>query len=160
MLLILIRHAQADAQDAAKYPDDSLRPLVPKGRKRHRRAMQRLAEAGFEPTHILSSPWRRAWQTAAITARVMGLDKDERIRCDPLAAPPDFPALATAIGDLGAEGPIALVGHEPWMSSLAGLLLTGRAGGLDVDFPKSGALGVDMEEMEPGSGVLRFFHTG
>jgi phosphohistidine phosphatase len=160
MLLILIRHAQADAQDPTKYPDDSVRPLVAKGRKRHRRAMQRLAEAGFTPTHILSSPWRRAWQTAAITARVMGLAKRERVRCDPLAAPPDFPALAAAIGDLGAEGPIALVGHEPWMSGLAGLLLTGRADGLDVDFPKSGALGVEMDVMEPGSGVLRFFHTG
>jgi hypothetical protein len=46
------------------------------------------------------------------------------------------------------------------MSGLAGLLLTGRAGGLDVDFPKSGALGVEMDVMEPGSGILRFFYTG
>jgi phosphohistidine phosphatase len=159
MLLILIRHAQADEQDPTKYPDDSLRPLVPKGRKRHRRAMRRLAKAGFAPTHILSSPWRRAWQTAAITARVMGLAKSERIRCDPLAAPPDFPALAAAIGNAGTDGPIALVGHEPWMTDLAGLLLTGRAGGIAIDFPKSGALGVEMETMEPGSGVVHFFHT-
>jgi phosphohistidine phosphatase SixA len=60
---------------------------------------------------------------------------------------------------VGAEGPIALVGHEPWMSGLAGLLLTGRAGGVTIDFPKSGALGIEMEVMEPGSGILRFFHT-
>lgn len=160
MLLILVRHAQADEQNPEKYPDDSLRPLVPKGRKRHRRAMQYLRDAGFEPTHILSSPWRRAWQTAGITARVMGLDKSERIICDPLAAPPDFPALAAAIAEVGAKGPIALVGHEPWMSALAGLLLTGRSGGITIDFPKSAALGVEMEVMEPGSGVLRFFYTG
>jgi hypothetical protein len=56
MLLILIRHALADEQDPAKYPDDTVRPLVPKGRRRHRRAMERLARAGFEPTHVLSSP--------------------------------------------------------------------------------------------------------
>ena len=159
MLLILIRHAQADAQDPAQYPDDSVRPLVAKGKRQHRRAMERLARAGFEPTHILSSPWRRAWQTAGLTARVMGLNKTERVRCDPLAAPPDFPAIAAAIGDVGAVGPIALVGHEPWMSGLAGLLLTGRVGGVEIDFPKSGSLGIEMEVMEPGSGILRFFHT-
>lgn len=157
MLLILIRHALADAQDPALYPDDTLRPLVPKGRKRHRRAMRRLVDAGHVATHVLSSPWRRAWQTAGITARVMGLDKTERIRCDALAAPPDLAALATAIGDVGAEGPIALVGHEPWMSGLAALLLAGRAGGLAVAFPKSGAMGIEVQAIAPGTGELRFF---
>ncbi len=157
MLLILIRHALADAQDPARYPDDTLRPLVPKGRKRHRRAMRRLAEAGHVPTHVLSSPWRRAWQTAGITARVMGLDKTGRIRCDALAAPPDLAAVAAVIGAVGAEGPIALVGHEPWMSGLAALLLAGRVGGIAIDFPKSGALGIEVDAIAPGAGELRFF---
>ncbi|HET9276061.1 MAG TPA: histidine phosphatase family protein [Gemmatimonadales bacterium] len=157
MLLLLIRHADAEAQDPAAWPDDSLRPLIPRGKKRHRRAMEALRDRGHMPTHILSSPWRRAWQTAGVTARVMGLDKAERIPCEALAMPPDFPAIAQAIGDVGAEGPIALVGHEPWMSGLAALLLTGRVGGLSIDFPKSATMGIEMETMEPGTGELRFF---
>ena len=33
MLVLLVRHAQAAEQDAEAFPDDSERPLVPKGRR-------------------------------------------------------------------------------------------------------------------------------
>ncbi|MGH7560315.1 MAG: SixA phosphatase family protein [Gemmatimonadales bacterium] len=183
MLLLLIRHAAADEQDPEKYPDDALRPLIPKGRKRHRRAMARLREAGYRPNRILSSPWTRAWQTAGISAKVMGLPKRERVTCDALAAPPDLKAIAAAVtaavaapaatelpppalaampaeDDTPEPFTVALVGHEPWMSELASLLLTGRASGLHIDFPKSGTMGIEVEDLSPGAGLLRFFLEG
>jgi len=52
---------------------------------------------------------------------------------------------------------IALVGHEPWMGSLASLLLAGSAGALTVDFPKSGIMGIEAALIEAGVGQLQFF---
>jgi broad specificity phosphatase PhoE len=73
MHLLLIRHAQAAEQDAERYPDDVLRPLLPRGRKIHRRMSRRLVKLGLVPARIFSSPWKRAWQTAGITAEETGI---------------------------------------------------------------------------------------
>ena len=157
MLVLLIRHAQAAEQDATVYPDDTLRPLVPKGRRTHARLVRRLRKQGLVPDRVFSSPWKRAWQTARITIREMGLPRERRIRCDAMAEPPRVDAIAADIGEVGPDETIALVGHEPWMSVLASLLLTGDSQGVRIDFPKSGVLGIEMERFEPSEGVLRFF---
>jgi phosphohistidine phosphatase len=154
---MLIRHAQAAEQDDAAYPDDTLRPLVPKGRRVQRQISRRLLKQGIVPDRVFSSPWKRAWQTARILVRELGLPKDRRIRCDGLAAPPRVDALAAEIGEIGPDETIALVGHEPWMSVLGSLLLTGDSQGVRIDFPKSGVMGIDMERLEPSAGTMRFF---
>jgi phosphohistidine phosphatase SixA len=83
------------------------------------------------------------------------------VPCEALAAAPDLARIAEAVGDVGAEATIALVGHEPWMSELAALLLTGRSDGVHVDYPKSGVMGIEVEALnsENGNGTLRFFLT-
>lgn len=157
MRLLLVRHAQAAAQDPGRFPDDSLRPLLPKGRRIQRRLSAQLVKRGLTPTRVFSSPWKRAWQTARIVLEEAGLRKHARIPCQALAAPPDLGALAAEIGMVGPDEVVALVGHEPWMSSLAALLLTGPDGGLHIDFPKSGIMGIETAGWEPGCGVLLFF---
>lgn len=159
MHLLLIRHAQAADQDAEQYPDDALRPLVPRGRKIHRRMSRRLVKLGLVPARIFSSPWKRAWQTAGITAEETGIGRERRFPCEALAAPADLAELAIEIGAVRPEETIALVGHEPWMSGLAALLLVGSSSGLRVDFPKSGVMGIEAEGWEPGGGTLEFFLT-
>ena len=159
MLLLLVRHAQAAEQDEARYPDDSVRPLVPKGRKIQRRVSKALRRRNLIPSRVFSSPWKRAWQTARILVEEVGLPKSARLPCQALAGPPDLAALAAEIGPVEGEETLALVGHEPWMSALAGLLLTARSEGLSVDFPKSGVMGIETQELATaaGSGTLRFF---
>lgn len=157
MLLLLIRHAQAAEQNDAEYPDDTLRPLVPKGRKAQRRISKELAKRGLIPARIFSSPWKRAWQTARVTLEELGLPKSARIACTALAAPPDLEAFEAELGAIGADETIALVGHEPWMGTLASLLLAGHESRLSIDFPKSGVMGIAAEAFQPGGGTLRFF---
>ena len=157
MLLLLNRHGLAADQDPVLYPDDSIRPLIPKGRRIQRRMSRRLYDAGQAPYRVYSSPWKRAWQTARIVVEVSGLTKADRVACNALALPPDLAALAEAIGTVGPAQRIALVGHEPWMSGLAALLLTGTASGLAIDFPKSGVMGIHTDHFAPGEGVLQFF---
>jgi phosphohistidine phosphatase len=159
MLLLLIRHAQAAQQDETSYPDDSLRPLVAKGRKVQRRMCKQLRRRDLVPSRVFSSPWKRAWQTARIVIEETGLPKDARLPCHALAAAPDMAALAAEIGEVGADETIVLVGHEPWMSELASLLLTGKSAGLHVDFAKSGIMGIETAGLsaDSGAGTLRFY---
>ena len=43
------------------------------------------------------------------------------------------------------------------MEELASLLLSGKAEGMRIDYPKSGVMGIDVEKPEGGAGELRFF---
>lgn len=157
MLLLLIRHAQAAEQDERRYPEDSLRPLVPKGRKVQRRVAKELRKRKLIPSRVMSSPWKRAWQTARIVVEETGLPKRARVASHALAAPPDLGALATELGEVEPDATIALVGHEPWMSELASLLLIGKQDGLTIDFAKSGVLGIETAELKPGGGTLKLY---
>jgi phosphohistidine phosphatase len=159
MLLLLVRHALAAERDADKYPDDSLRPLVPKGRKIHARMSRLLTKRQLVPSIILASPWTRAWQTAGILAQETGIGKKRRIECPALALDPALPSIADAIGPRGADEIVALVGHEPWLGELAGLLLTGSTSRPEIDFPKSAILGIEAPSIGPATGSLRFFLT-
>jgi phosphohistidine phosphatase len=157
MLLLLIRHAHAAEADPSRYPDDTLRPLVPRGRKIQRRMSREIKRHKLMPTRVYASPWKRAWQTARIVVDELGLAKKVRIACPAMAAPPDLAALAAQVGDAAADETIALVGHEPWMSALAALLLTGKSSGVNIDFAKSGIMGIDTEKIAAGGGTLRFY---
>jgi phosphohistidine phosphatase len=159
MLLLLIRHAQAAEQDEARYPDDSLRPLVAKGKKIQRRISKELRRRKLIPSRVFSSPWKRAWQTARIVAEETGLPKNARVPCQALAGPPDLSAIAAEVGEVGPDETIALVGHEPWLSELAALLLSGKSSGVSIDFPKSGVMAIERAELssEGGAGTLRCF---
>jgi len=154
LLLLIVRHADAGERDPAQWPDDSQRPLSPRGRKRHRRVARRLHRRELVPTLLLSSPWLRAWQTAELTASVTG--GPAPVACEALAETPDLRRIIAAIGKPDSGAIVALVGHEPWTGELASLLLTGDARRMQIDFPKSGVLGLEVEEVGPGSAVLKF----
>jgi phosphohistidine phosphatase len=157
MLLLLIRHAEAAEQDDAQFPDDTLRPLVPKGRKAQRRICRSLRKHGVIPSRVHSSPWKRAWQTARIVVAELELPKTARIACPAMAGPPDLADLSAQVGDTAPDDTIALVGHEPWMGELASLLLTGSVSGLAIDFAKSGVMGIEIERIGAGGGTLVFY---
>ena len=159
MLLLLVRHALAAERDDAKFADDSIRPLVDKGRRIHRRISRHLAAHKLIPATILSSPWKRAWQTAGILAEETGVGKRMRIPCDALAQDPNLIELARAIGPREPDEIVALVGHEPWMGELGALLLAGVPSRPAINFPKSGVMGITAESIAPSSGMLRFFLT-
>lgn len=159
MILLLIRHAPAAERDDAKYADDTLRPLTTKGKRTQRRTSRWLAERGFEPAIVLSSPWKRAWQTAGILAEELGLGKKARVACPALAADPRLDTLSQVIGARGPGEVVALVGHEPWLGELGSLLLTGSPTRLVIDFPKSGVLAIEVATVGAATGRLVLFHT-
>jgi phosphohistidine phosphatase len=155
MLLLLIRHADAGERDPSLWPDDSLRPLTAKGRKRHRRVARRLRRRELVPDLLLSSPWLRAWETAQITAD--GTRSAPPVACPALAGPPALEALDAAVREHGDPAIVALVGHQPWVGELASLLLVGEPHRLAIDFPKSGVLGLETDTLSPGGSALALF---
>jgi phosphohistidine phosphatase len=152
MRLLLIRHADAGDRDPALWPDDTQRPITEKGRRRQRRVARRLKRRRLVPSLLLASPWMRAWQSAQVTAEYAG--GPTPVATPALAGPPDLEPLQQAIGRPGAEAIVVLVGHEPWLSQLASLLLTGEAGRLTIDFPKSGVLSLSCETFAAGRATL------
>ena len=64
MQIYLLRHVIAE--DAKPGHPDSERPLTAEGRDKLRRVLKRARTADLDPSLILSSPYRRALETAEI----------------------------------------------------------------------------------------------
>ena len=69
MFLYIARHAWAGEHGDPRWPDDSLRELTPDGIERYAKVVQALADRGFEPDRIATSPYTRCRQTAEIIAK-------------------------------------------------------------------------------------------
>ena len=118
MRVFLIRHADAVSEDVAGSDED--RWLSPRGREAARGLARLLREQQVELDAIVSSPLPRAVQTAELVAD--GLDYLGSIETWRTLAPGAHPRRAA--GDLSAKGTsIAVVGHEPGISSLGALIL-------------------------------------
>jgi phosphohistidine phosphatase len=150
MILYMIRHAIAEQADPKAQQDDSQRPLTAKGRRRMRRIARGLMELRAEIDLILTSPYLRAADTARIVAKQYGLDKDQVIQSDNLAPAGHFDLLITEISqNHGGIENLALVGHEPYLSSLVSILVSGGPN-MSVTFKKGGVCRLAVERLEYG----------
>lgn len=136
MHLHIIRHAIAEGHRPGL--DDAARGLTAKGRDRMRRAVRGLARLEVRFDLILTSPKRRARETAALLAPL----SEREVELEELLATPPGPALVARLGGL-EEASVALVGHEPWLSELASLLMTGTAEGARLQFKKGAVCVLD-----------------
>jgi phosphohistidine phosphatase len=151
MRLILFRHGLAEERDAARWPDDRLRPLTERGVRRTRRAARGVLWLEPDIARIFTSPAVRAAATARLLADELPRP-NEPVLLDALA--PDAPWRATA-GLLHSEPPnrtVVLVGHEPALGMLAGALLCGEPRALALK--KAGACAIEWSAPTLGGGRL------
>jgi len=147
-----MRHADAGDADPRRWPDDRDRPLSDEGRAEHRLVAQALRRMGVSFDRLLSSPLVRARQTAAITAEVYGGGEPELTEALGDRATPE--ALFGRLRDLGRDQTALCVGHEPFLSGLAALLIA-PAGRVRIEVLKSGVLVIDCDgHPAPGAGTL------
>ncbi len=105
-----MRHASALSVMEAGVDSDGERPLSESGREEARAAAEELAGRGFRPAAIISSPLKRAMQTAQQAAAVF---PGAEVRPEPsLAAPADPADLARKLVR-DARDPLLVVGHHP-----------------------------------------------
>lgn len=155
MQIYLLRHGIAD--DPKPGHPDSDRALTGEGKDKLRRVLKRARAAGVEPTAILSSPYRRALETAEIAVEMLGFkNKVERTAAlVPEASPHDTWEEIRANKN---EAAILLASHEPLMSTLAAFLLNSPA--LHVDMKKGALLRIDIEHSGPQpQGLLKWMLT-
>ena len=126
MNLYIVRHAIAVQRGDPNYQDDdSQRPLTDAGRKKMKKIVKGLAQLGTEFDVILSSPYVRARDTAKILAKEFGMKGDLSFS-DNLIPPGNFENLINEIHEKYDVNNLALVGHEPMLSTLISWLTTGN----------------------------------
>ena len=137
MRLLVIRHGKAIERDhfAATGQDDTQRPLTGKGRERTAEAARGLRILVPEISLIATSPLVRAEQTARMIAEAYaGVPVVERHELTPEEG--DEPIIQWL--NRQREKTIAIVGHEPNLSHLIGVLLKPTEG--EVAHLKKGAV--------------------
>jgi phosphohistidine phosphatase len=121
--LYLLRHGIAAPRGAPDVSDDE-RPLTPKGERRMWQIGRGLRRLDLELDKIATSPLPRARQTAEIVADALGLTD---LLEDADALRDDRGAAAIRDWVIGRpEASLMLVGHNPSLSELIGLLIAGE----------------------------------
>jgi len=152
MRIYLLRHGIAEDGIGKR---DSERALTDEGKRKLRDLLNLAKHAGVEPSLVMSSPYRRAVETARIAIDVLGYQGPlvESTSLTPDSSP------QSAWSDLrihSSEDSVLLVGHEPLFSALSAFLLGYPS--LSIDFKKGALLCLDLHSVRPQpAGLLKWF---
>jgi phosphohistidine phosphatase len=133
--LILLRHGVAEPHGTVGIADDDRR-LTPKGEKKLEAVGEGLVRLGYEFDRIFTSPLPRARQTAEVVAE--RLDEEDRVENVEILRPGNS---ASSIRDWVVTRPekrVMLVGHNPNLTELLGLLIGFEGLELPFDLAKGG----------------------
>jgi phosphohistidine phosphatase len=138
MILYFLRHGLAGDRDAWQG-DDLERPLTEKGVLQMKRTAKAFKNMGVKVDAIITSPLKRAVQTAQIVGKIfeMEVTQDER-----LAYGFGVEALSLLIAENPQAKGLMLVGHEPDFSNTVSAL----TGAGDILMKKGGLARVDLKE--------------
>lgn len=118
--LILLRHAKSSWKDPLL--EDFDRPLNKRGQKNAPLMGQRLAMLGERPEVILSSPAKRACETAKMIAAALSYE-ESAIRFEPCIYEAGVGTLLELVSCLdNAWHDVMLVGHNPGLTELVNAL--------------------------------------
>ncbi len=152
MQLLIIRHAIAVPRGTPGIPDQE-RPLTREGEEKFRQCARGLAKLVGRPDALLTSPWRRARQTAAIAAAAWG--RIEPLDTEALAGG-SFEEQAAVVDRYAKDATVAVVGHEPYVSALLARILGSRHEDR-LAFRKGGVALVEVPGRLAEGGTLVFF---
>jgi len=154
--LLIVRHAIAEAHGASAKDAD--RRLSREGKQKFRRGASALAELVPDLALVLTSPYSRARETAALLAEAYSAHPavHELAQLEPGHAPTEVVA---ALRPWRERAVLAVVGHEPLLSQLEGYLLSGEERSL-AELRKGGAALLESPSLpEPGKVVLLWHLT-
>ncbi len=146
MELWLLRHAAAEDRAATGRDED--RELTAEGARRAREVARGLARMNPGIDLVLTSPLRRARQTAEPVVEALGLGKSFR---QTRALEPDREP-EEILEEVEAEGhdAVLLVGHEPHLGVLLGSLVTGPSG-VEIPMKKAAIARVELQGRRRGA---------
>jgi len=149
MNLHILRHGLAEDRSKPGYKKDADRPLTPKGKQRLWRVAEAIEEMELEFDAIISSPFLRATQTAEIVAEALDLRK--KLATTEHLTPNGNPKLLLEYIHQIKPAPkdVLIVGHEPYLSQLIGLLVAGNTNAL-IDLKKGALCKLEIETLRCG----------
>ena len=156
VLLYLMRHGVAE--DAGPGMSDAERALTADGIQKTKRVALGLKKLGIKPELIVSSPLRRAEQTARLVAEAVA--SDARLELQAFLAGGTPEEVVKGLRPHRDCSEIVLVGHQPDLGELASHLLTGSASLTPLPFKKAGVAAIAVGTLPPRSaGMLEWFLT-
>ena len=146
------RHGIAIERNDPSVTSDAERPLTDDGARKTRAAAEGLKRLDARYDKILTSPWLRAKQTAAIVAEVLTLPAPQEL---PELAGDRTPAelLDALVRHHGRR--TVLVGHEPLLSATVIHVL---GGDWSLDLKKSGACAIEVDSLPPRKPATLLWH--
>ncbi len=156
-VIYLVRHGIAGPAAAGLGNGD--RRLSPEGKRKMRRVARGLKRLGVLPDVVLSSPLRRAEETASVVAGV--LDPKLKVGIYPPLAPGHEPAEAVkGLRLCRAAREVMLIGHQPDLGLLASHLLAGTSALVPLPFKKGAVAAIRVASIPPrAGGTLMWFMT-
>ena len=151
MEIYILRHGIAE--EAHGGMKDADRALTPEGAKKLQSVLRRARAVDVRPSIIVTSPFRRARETAQVAAEILsGATLVESRALTPESSPD---AVWEAIRAHKGESQLMLVGHEPLLSAVYAYLLGSPAFQIDVKKGSLGRIDVDRFGAQP-RGVFRW----
>lgn len=137
--------------------DDASRALTADGRAKLRHLLSVAAAAKISPSVIISSPFKRALQTAELAAKALGY-ADPVAQSRTLEPSGDPEAVWEEVRAHRSFPTLLLVGHNPSISEIAAYLL--GCSNLQIDFKKGALLRIGIESFNARPrGILRGYLT-
>jgi phosphohistidine phosphatase len=151
--IYLVRHGVA-AEQGPEFPNDDDRPLTDDGVARMRAQAAGLRELRVRLDRVLTSPLVRAAQTAEILASGLGCAAPP-VAVDALRPGGRYDTLLAALGRLGGDRSVALVGHMPSIGEIAARLIGAPE---PLAFKKGAVCCIQTDGLPPaGTGQLVWF---
>ena len=156
MDLYVIRHAIAEESSGSGRDAD--RALTAEGKARMRRCAEGLRAIDVRLDLILTSPYRRAVETAEIVAGALGAVETHVLQ--ELAAGSDVSTLLSALRPYRQVEVLALVGHQPDLGYVASQVMSGSPSTCPLPFKKGGVACLEIPMARgPLRGELVWFMT-
>ncbi len=146
MILYLMRHANAGLRRDNPVLD-AKRGLIREGKDQCILMGRMLSTLKVQVDVIVSSPLKRALQTAQFVGTELGYEA--RVEVNPALAPDaDFADFQIMLAQYANREGILVVGHNPNLFQFLGRLITGN-GGAGVRMRKGSVARIDMEKHPP-----------
>ncbi len=138
MKLYLVQHAKAASKEV-----DPERPLTEQGQRDIQKVASFIKPLNLSVVHLWHSGKKRAEQTAEVLAEAVRINQMQTAR-DGLGPNDDVTAIRDEINTSRQD--IMIVGHLPFLSKLASLLLAGSESADTVAFKNSGIVCLNCNE--------------
>jgi phosphohistidine phosphatase len=142
MLLYFLRHASA-GKTMLNPKKDERRPLDEEGILQARYVGRLLANLDVQVDQIISSPLKRARQTASLVANELAFEAAVQID-DALRPDAEFEQFQAMVARYGKYDAIMVVGHNPSFTAFLSKSVSARSGAAQIEFKKGSVAKVDM----------------